>query len=82
MNERLIIMNKEDIIKKLRAIRTNPVTEEEWMETIDRLYNRKTYQEFRKDRCIELKEEGYTIYKDILAIISREWKEYKNEKNN
>lgn len=75
-------MNKEDIIKKIKAIKTNPTTLEEWMDTIDKLYNTKTYQEFRRERCAELREQGHTTYKDILAIISKEWKEYKDEKNN
>ena len=70
-------MDKNTIVKKIRALKSNPFSWEEWNKVIDNIYDTKTYQEFRKERHAELKKQDIP-YKEILQIISKEWKEYKS----
>lgn len=69
-------MESSVIISRLNAIKSNPISMDEWLDVVDRLFDTKTYPQFRKERYAELKGSGIP-YKEILSIISNEWKEYK-----
>lgn len=70
------VMNKTTIISKINSIHNHPITLDEWLATVDAIFDVKTYQEFRKERHAYLKSKNIP-YKDIMQQISSEWKEYK-----
>lgn len=71
-------MDKKKIITELSKFNIN--TLEEYIESIHKIYSVKTYQEFRKELLIELKEKyPQNDYKTNLKIISEEYKLYKKK---
>jgi hypothetical protein len=71
-------MDKKKIITELSKL--NFDTLEECIESIHKIYSIKTYQEFRKELLLELKEKyPKNDYKTNLKIISEEYKLYKKK---
>lgn len=72
-------MDKKTIIIKINKFKPNDNIDE-WMNVIDKIYDLKSYHEFRKEMFEELKiKNPLNNYKKNLEIISEKYKEYVKE---